>query len=249
MDSTRLSDLPGEGIGEPAFQHMQNPSIPSHPTIFPPNPEVIRREFPDDLSQGANGLGKTNYFPLNVHPNPLEAPSPPPSNQPSPQHQHHPPPNIIESSSQPIEYMPKEPQRIPIHDISIDPLSFTQDEQIQANYIPPAKNPLSKIKVNDYIKEYDETEGQKLYEHELEKAKQKWHEQLFQTMQSPILLFILLFIFQMYSVKRLMIFAIGRFTGTWIFREDGNMTVLGMILKSAIFTILYMILTWIMYII
>ena len=105
---------------------------------------------------------------------------------------------------------------------------------------------LSKMKVNDYIKEYDENEGAKLYEHEIQKSKQSWYEQMFHMVQNPLLLFLMMFIFQMHIIKRILIFSIGRFTGKLVFREDGTMTVLGMILKSMVFTGIYFFLNFLL---
>lgn len=241
MDSTKLSDLPNYG-GQVGDQEYAMPVQQPHmqPTVFPPNPEVITRQFPDDVAM--TGLGKTNYVPLNIHPNPYQSP-PPPS-----QEDMAPPPvieSMIPSSAKPIEdsYVPPQIQHMPQSDMSITPLDYMQDEQIKPNYIPPP-DPLSKIKVNDYIKEYDETEGVRLYEHELEKSRKKWHEQLYQDAQNPLLLFLLLFVFQMHVIKRVMMFYIGRFTGKWIFRDDGTITVLGMLLKSLLFTATYVGMTW-----
>ena len=208
MDSTRISDLPNQMMEENISYHLQSPqmTLPMQPTIFP-NPESTMRDMPDEFavskSMMGGDLGKTNYMPLNVHPNPYASSGPPPDMMPPPpppptvpKHISAPPPSqtVIESSSRPIDdYIPKQPRKIPSHEISIDPLDFTQDEEIQANYIP--KPSLSKIKIKDYIKEYDENEGERLYEHETKKAKEEWYQSLFHRVQYPFLLFLIFFIF------------------------------------------------------
>lgn len=252
MDFTRLSDLPNNGEENITYNIQNQPSIhsqvPIHPTVFPPNPESTIKTNSETPS-----LGNTNYMPLNVHPNPYASgppphvPNPPPQQQP-PMPPMSPPSTIIESSADPIEYLPKEQVRIPNHDISIDPFSYTHDESIQANYIPES---LSKIKVRDYIKEYDETEGQRLYEHETEKAKKEWYNDLFHSFQNPILLFLIFYISQMQVIKRLFIFIFHRFgyIGKWVITEDGSVTNLGMIFKAILFSGIYLILNFILSII
>ena len=290
MDSTKISDLPNYSEGEPVQYHIQqnqHPSLPMQPTVFPPNPEIVMREYPDDLMPSAN-LGKTNYMPLNIHPNPYMS-SPPAQSHPQqpepetmqehakanaeaqalydqlyknhPQHQQSEDnDNELPSSSKPKRprprprskstetdifldnYVPKQHQRIPLHDISIDPMDYTHDEAILANHIPN----LDKIKVNDYIKEYDETEGAKIHEHELEKARKTWYERVFHSIKNPILVFLFFIIFQMQFVKTMMMATLGRFTGKWLFSEDGNFTTLGLIVKTSIFTAAFVLLNWIL---
>jgi ribosomal protein S18 len=258
------------------------------PTMFPPNPEVVMREFPDDLVPTGN-LGKTTYMPLNVHPNPYMSPGhpeggggnqedggapvppshpprqnivysapapalqhaprgPPPQHAPPPMPPHPQPPHpdesskINESDLSIDDYVPKQAHRIPAHDISIDPMDYTHDESILPNYIPDLK----KIKVRDYIKEYDETEGQRLYEHEVEKARQTWYETVFHAIKNPILVFLFFLLFQMNFVKRIMLATLGRFTGNWLFNEEGNFTTLGITVKASIFTSVFVFLNWLL---
>ena len=252
MDSTRISDLPNQHIEENITYQLQqqqhaNMTLPMQPMIFP-NPESTIREKPDEImssKQMANDLGKTNYMPLNVHPNPYasDPPAPPASTEMLQHAATNAPPSVIESSARPIEdYIPKQPRRIPPNEISIDPLDYTQDEEIQANYIA---KPLSKIKVRDYIKEYDENEGARLYEHETKKAKEVWYKELFHQSQFPLLLFLVFFIFQMQITKRTFTLIFSRF-GKWILNDAGEATNLGMILKASIFTLVYLVIHWVL---
>lgn len=253
MDSTRLSDLPlgngsSDGYDENITYSVQSRPVQMHPTVFP-NPESTMRQHPDDLEHQPD-LGKTNYVPLNIHPNPYsQTASTPQQEHPPRQERPRPPPkqlpSVVESSSRPIEeYVPKQHVRLPSHDMSIDPLDFTQDEEIQANYIP--KPDLSKIKVRDYIKEYDETEGSRLYDHEVEKAQREWYDIIFHSAQNPLLVFFIFFIFQMQVIKRVLIIVfdrLGKF-GKWFIDDTGNLTTSGMIFKSSIFTTIYMTIHW-----
>jgi hypothetical protein len=47
-------------------------------------------------------------------------------------------------------------------------------------------------------------------------------------------------------VKQFMMFSLGRFTGKWLFNEDGTMTTIGLIVKSSIFTFVFVSLSWLL---
>jgi len=96
-------------------------------------------------------------------------------------------------------------------DIPMPTTQFTQDQQIKPNYIPDPSN-------KDYIEEED------TYETIIEKKKQKMEQEdrldmLYNELQLPILIMSLFLLFQL----------------PFMFLKDGNMSMGGYVLKTAIF--------------
>ncbi len=107
-------------------------------------------------------------------------------------------------------------------DIPMPTTQFTQDQQIKPNYIPDPSN-------KDYIEE-EET-----YETIIEKKKQKMEQEdrldmLYNELQMPILIMSLFLLFQLpFTQKKLFHFFPS------MFYKDGNMSMGGYVLKTAIF--------------
>jgi hypothetical protein len=117
-------------------------------------------------------------------------------------------------------------------DIPQDTTQFTQDVQIKPNYIPAPKQ------TNDYIKEEMEAD----LNNENEKAKINYSNSIFgekgqniyAELQTPLLLSILFFIFQMPFFKnKIMEFF------PFLFINDGNYSINGYILISILFGVVY----------
>jgi len=163
------------------------------------------------------------------------------------------------------EMLPSEIQRLPSRDIPLDTTRHSQDEAVQANYIPPPP----RKRVKDYIQEYDATESDKIQQHEREKQNQEWYETMFRTYQHPLLIALLYFIFQMQFISRFMFTYLGlpnnltghgetrlgltnNLTGhgetrlgkwSWLYQSDGQLSAYGIAVKSALFTAVYVGLT------
>jgi len=199
---------------------------------------------------------QSNYMPMNIHPNPYGngIPSvdsiPYPQNSPKPDTNNT--PNKIMSHEgdqrnmqQQIqqqqqesriihEVLPTEMQRLPSRDIPKETIHYQQDDAVQANYIPP---PDSKKRVTDYIKEYDETESDKIRKNTQTKQSQEWYENMFRAYQTPLIVALLYFIFQMKIITTLLFHYLGKWS--WLYQTDGHMTIYGQILKSILFATCY----------
>jgi hypothetical protein len=259
-NTTRLSDLPTSH--ENISYHVQTP--PS--TISFPNPpdNLANTRIPTEYSTKNDGLTnslqgtQSNYMPINVHPNPYGNSVPSVDSIPFPKnenksesqqphhhqhhhqhhqhHQHQPPTFNEEPPNNHIlpEILPTEIHRLPSRDIPKETIHYQQDAAIQANYIPP---PDPKKRVVDYIQEYDENESAKIRKNAKNKQKHEWYESLFRTYQTPIIIALLYFIFQMNIVSSFLFHYLGKWT--WIYQTDGHMTLYGNILKSILFSLCY----------
>lgn len=185
-------------------------------------------DLPENSMQSGNmnDLGLPNsYMPMNIHPNPygnnIQA-------QNHPQHNT----NAVSEHNIPLYMSPEmgmPPQRLPSRDIKIDETQYLQDEQIQNNYIPKSKHTI------DYIGEYEKTD-KKLEKHEQEKHRERLIDVLFTEIQTPILIAILFFSFQMPILNMIFTKYLSILN---LQNDDGNMNINGMVLKSIFFGILF----------
>jgi hypothetical protein len=123
--------------------------------------------------------------------------------------------------------------QLPSRDIprSVEPL--TQDPHVQPNYISP---PIQK----DYIKE-SETAEEMIRNHERRQDKDKQSEQLYDELQTPVLLAILYFLFQLPILRKLLFQYIPI-----LFSSDGNININGLGFMSVLFGSSYYLLTTLM---
>jgi hypothetical protein len=207
-----------------------------------------------------NGMASDMYIPMNVHPNPYGMPPPPPGGINPPQQTqtgpteyantmyssniNSPPPQKMNGSShngsspaysqeQMNEMYAQQAslqQRLPPRDIPMNTLQHTQDEEIQANYIPKPKL------TSDYIQDYQETTDKKIREYERNKRAEKEAETWFDQLQMPIMVALLFFVFQLPIVNTLVF---KRFSFLSIYREDGNFNLTGLTLKCILFGFVY----------
>ena len=218
-DSTRLVDLPP--IQENVTYQMQ---MQQHPPL---TNTIITTQH------ASSGLGNNNYTPLNVHPNPY-------GNQLDP----------AQDLTQPLQpppmpnFIPPQQQRLPSRDIPISTNEYLHDEAVKANYIP-TPSPESTIKVNNYIKEYDDMESKRIREHEITKYRHYWMEDTLRSYQIPFLIGVLFFIFQMNTVSRVLFLYLGKWR--FFYQEDGNMSIYGMVFKSALFACSYWAIQFVLY--
>lgn len=169
-----------------------------------------------------NGLGGGDmYVPINGHPNPYGIPPPPAGGMAMPQQTQN-----GSTSQYKNTMMQQETQRLPQRDIPMNISQHVQDEQTQPNYIPKPKL------TSDYIHEYEESNYHKMKEHETKKMLEKKTAFWFDEFQTPIIIFLLYFIFQL-PIVNTMIFK--RFTFLSIYKDDGNFNLFGLLLKSSLF--------------
>ena len=123
--------------------------------------------------------------------------------------------------------------QLPSRDIprSVEPL--TQDPHVQPNYISP---PIQK----DYIKE-SETAEEMINNHSRREEKDKQSEQLYDELQTPALLSVLYFLFQLPILRKLLFQYIPV-----LFSNDGNININGLGFMSILFGTCYYLITTIM---
>lgn len=110
---------------------------------------------------------------------------------------------------------------------------YTQDAQIQPNYIPPASNV-------DYIREYeDNADIINNYNKRIDASSSL--DQLYDELQIPLLIAVLFFLFQLPVFKKVLFqyFPI-------LFFKDGNVNIYGYVFTSLLFGLLYYLLFKIM---
>ena len=227
---TRIADLPDTMTGQSTTSYSMN--IPQNNVNITNNPPM------SNGGQTDNGL-PTNYIPINVHPNPygISAQNPimplPQQTTGQQQQQSQQPPqyqqmNYIGQPTQTQQFMPQEhqQQRLPSRDIPRDTTGYIQDEQIQPNYIPKS------TVQNDYVREHEDTTEKNMREYEQKKRQENRLDMIFTELQTPILIAILFFIFQM-PVVNTMIFK--KFSFLSIYNMDGNFNLSGLLFKSLLF--------------
>jgi len=170
------------------------------------------------------GLQNT-YMPMNIHPNPYgnaQQPQTMPLPQQGPTASF--PNNLSPEQHMMLQNMPQ--QRLPSRDIQIDSGLYTQDEQIQANYIP--KSSMS----TDYVRDYENLTESKLEKHERNNKRVKLLDKIISEIQTPLIVGLLYFIFQMPFLNSILF---KRFSFFSLYNSDGNINFNGILLKSILF--------------
>jgi hypothetical protein len=156
------------------------------------------------------------YAPMNIHPNPYgNAIQPnvmaPPQAKPDAR----------------VRFQEETPHmRLPSRDIPMDQAGYQQDEEIQPNYIPRAKL------TSDYVKDYEEVTNTSIRHHENRKAKTSMVDRILSDLQTPIVVALIFFIFQMPMMTTMLY---RNFSFLSVYNPDGNVNFYGMILKSVLF--------------
>jgi hypothetical protein len=203
MDSsstTRITDLPENiTIQQVQLQQQQGSQLP--PTIS------MTQSKSNQLDSQS-----MNYLPMNIHPNPYGPPSLPSQQQTSIPQQYH----------EQLSQIP--PQRLPSRDIPMDTLGYTQDQEIQSNYIPPSHQ-------KDYVREYESTTEKNMREYKEKKRNLNTLDYWITELQFPLLISILFFLFQLPILNTLFY----KNFKTIFFREDGNINLYGLLAKTMLF--------------
>jgi len=120
--------------------------------------------------------------------------------------------------------------QLPSRDIPRNIEGIMQDPQVQPNYIPPQSN-------SDYITEYEENEDIiKNYNRKAQYSDSL--DQIYEDIQIPLLISVLYFLFQLPIFRRYLY----KFFPA-LFSKDGNLNLYGFCFTSALFGLLYYILT------
>ncbi len=152
------------------------------------------------------------YAPMNIHPNPYGN-----SIQP----------NVMPLPESKVRFQEENPQmRLPSRDIPMDQTIYQQDEEIQPNYIPHAKL------TRDYVRDYEEVTHDNIKRHENRKDKTSMLDMIFSDLQTPVLVALIFFIFQMPMMNTMFY---RNFSFLSLYNTDGNVNFYGIALKSAVF--------------
>ena len=130
------------------------------------------------------------------------------------------------------ENMPQ--RRLPSRDIPIDTTDYSNDEEVQANYIPKPKL------TGDYVREHASTVEKKIEENEKKKYRESKIDQILGEFQIPIMICVLYFVFQLPIINTLIFKKISFLS---IYNADGHFNIYGLILKSLLFANCYYLLT------
>lgn len=219
---TRIADLP---IDNNSLQSSNNYSTENLPTAI----SISKQK----QSKNDNDV-PTNYMPMNIHPNPygVSAHNPimetgPPSN--SVQHQPvQPTTQLSQEQMQILNQLGH--QRLPSRDIVQDTSHYLHDDGVHANYIPrPTQQ-------SDFVREHYELTEKRLQEHEDKKRRESKIDRILTEIQTPILVAILFFLFQLPIINTLIF---KRLAFLSLYDADGNFNLLGLILKSSMFGSVY----------
>lgn len=152
------------------------------------------------------------YAPMNVHPNPYGN-----SIQP----------NVMPPPQAKVRFQEEAPQvRLPSRDIPMDQSRYQQDEEVQPNYIPRAKL------TSDYVKDYEDVTLENIRKHENRKEKTSMVDRILSDLQTPILVALMFFIFQMPMMNTMFY---RNFSFLSVYNTDGNINFYGITLKSLLF--------------
>jgi len=118
--------------------------------------------------------------------------------------------------------------QLPSKDIPRNTDTLTQDAQIQPNYVPPP--PPQNM---NYINEHETTE-EIIQEYTNRESSQNKMDEFYDEIQTPLMLVVLYFIFQLPAVRK----TLGRYL-PMMFHTDGNFNINGYIMTSILFGLLY----------
>lgn len=213
-DITRISDLP-EGPRHDQGQGQRHDQ---------------RHDPRNDLSQSQGQgfsqemMGSQQYQPLNIHKNPYGFPEPTDTQLPMNQR--------IGGGSGGFtgDMMQQSPPPQMNRGIHADTTAFQQDEFMIPNHIPSVKL------TTDYLKEHEEKMKTLASEHKKEQYQKDLIENAYAEFQTPILIGVLFFLFQMPFINQ---FLFKNLSFLKIFGEDGNLNLYGLIFKSMMFGLVY----------
>ena len=123
--------------------------------------------------------------------------------------------------------------QLPSKDIPRSTEGLTHDAQIQPNYMAPATN-------RDYIVE-NETNDDIAREYSKSEARASKLDDIYDELQIPLLLGVLYFVFQLPVVKKYLFNYLP-----FLFHTDGNLNINGYLITSALFGLIYYVLSKVM---
>jgi len=231
MESTRIADLP------------ENISMSNMPA-FPPEQYTMGRnaanaQMPSysaniDIPNTNVGGKGANYMQMNVHPNPYGQGPPKVESIGLPQQTHTTKPSnnpyISQGESQ-YQQQPNMPvHRLPSRDIPHDTTSYSHDEEITPNYIPSPKL------TSEFVKDYEDAYAKTAEQSKRQKRVVRTIDDLFLEIRIPIVVALLFMVFQS-PFFHTTVFKQLSFLG--VYGPDGNVNMMGLVVKSALFGLGY----------
>jgi hypothetical protein len=224
ISTTRIADLPENVMIQMPAQQYGLPQAPPGP----PAPQIVGSNAQQQID-----IGQNTYVPLNIHPNPYGVQQQDPT-LPLPQNIQQRGANQVPQGGQSqmsgLDPAAEMQYKLPSRDIPMNTLAYQHDEEIQPNFVPKAKL------TSDYIREYEEASEARLREHEQKKHREQKADSWFAALQTPILIAILYFLFQLPIVTTIMY---KYFAFLKIHNTDGNLNLAGLIAKSVAFGLLF----------
>ena len=117
--------------------------------------------------------------------------------------------------------------QLPSRDIPRETLQLATDVHVNADHVPVEE------KMRDYIGDYDDTQ-QVIQKHMEEQQKYNRLETLYNEIQTPVLIMLLYFLFQLPVVNSMVFKLFPR-----LFHKDGNLSMSGLLLKTSLYGALY----------
>ena len=199
-------------------------------------------DLPTDPAGGGNSTGNVSY---NPNPNMMSNTNPG-AQQPQQQPQQQQQPSSSSSSSLTLDQTTINQiisglqiassagaTQLPSKDIPRSTEGITHDVQIQPNYMAPATN-------RDYIVE-NETNDEIAREYSKSETRANKLDDIYDELQIPLLLGVLYFVFQLPVVKKYLFNYLP-----FLFHIDGNLNINGYLMTSALFGLIYYILSKVM---
>ena len=208
MDTTSISALP------PGGTTLQQPQSQLQPQ---PQPQPLQQIMPNQQQGGPVQVS-------NVSPNSGYNPNITQPSQAPPTLSH----DMIQEVTNTIQKASMDGStKLPSRDIPRETLHLATDVQVNADHIPVEE------KLRDYIGDYDDTQ-QVIQKHMEEQANYNRLESIYNEIQSPVLIMLLYFLFQL-PVVNTMVFKVF----PKLFHKDGNLNMSGLLLKTSLYGAAY----------
>lgn len=179
-------------------------------------------------SRGMYNQTNNQYQPLNVHQNPYGIPEPTDTKLP-----------VMRGGGGDFgggsggfsgEAMQRAPPHMMNRGFPQDTESYQNDEQVVPNHIPTQKL------TTDYLREYEERMSKMNLDHQKEQHRKDLVVSVYDELQTPILIGVLFFLFQVPIINTLMFQYLSFLK---IYNDDGNLNLYGILFKSILFGLVY----------
>ncbi len=137
---------------------------------------------------------------------------------------------FIPTKEQQEMMIPTQPHTLPSRDIPMDQNTYQQDPSVKPNYIPP-----SNIQ-DDYLQKYQEFANDHFPNYNKLKHRESLMDSIFSEIQLPVFVGTLYFIFNLPIFNN---FIMKYFSFLDLYYDDGNINLLGIIIKSSMFGLIF----------